>query len=79
MRWSVHGECRGKKRAGQSGEKRKCVRGKREGAWPLRRTRVLPFCQGLPYARQQKVPGRGGHVAGGLEPGGLAALDGRRQ
>ena len=30
--------------AGQSGKKRKFIRGKREGDWLLRRTSILPFC-----------------------------------
>ena len=35
---------RKREQAGQSGKKRKFIRGKREGDWLLRRTSVLPFC-----------------------------------
>ena len=38
-----------KKRARWSGKKRKFIRGKWEGDWPLRRTSILPFWWGLSY------------------------------
>ena len=39
---------------GQSGKKRKFIRGKREGDCPLRRTSILPFCQSLSYTSPMK-------------------------
>ena len=42
--WSVRRVQRKEgEQAGQSGKKRKFIRGKREGDWPLSRTTVLPF------------------------------------
>ena len=38
----------------QSDKKWKCIRGKREGDWPLRRTSILFFCQGLSYTPPMK-------------------------
>ena len=39
----VWGECREKEQARQSGKKRKFIRGKERGDWPLRRASVLSF------------------------------------
>ena len=40
---------RKRKRAGQSGKKRKFIRGKREGDWLLRKISILPFWWSLSY------------------------------
>ena len=42
--------------AGQSGKKRKFIRGKREGDWLLRRTSVLPFWWSPSYTPPMKNP-----------------------
>ena len=45
---------RKREQARQSGKKRKCIRGQREGDWLLRRTSVLPFGQSPPYTPPMK-------------------------
>ena len=65
---------RKKERAGQSGKKRKFIREKREGDWLLRRTSVLPYDRVILIPHQWKILCRDGHVARGLESGGLAGL-----
>lgn len=64
---------RKRRRAGQSGKKRKYIRGNREDDWLLRRSRVLPFWRS-PYTPPRKVLWRDGHEFDSLESGGLAAL-----
>ena len=44
----------GQSKPGSQARKGKFIRGKWEGNWPLRRTRVLPFSQGLSYAPPMK-------------------------
>ena len=46
---SVRQVQRKREQAGQSGKKRKCIKGKREGDWLLRRTSALPFWRSPSY------------------------------
>ena len=59
---------------GQSGKKRKFIRGKRAGDWLLRRTSILHFWQSPSYTPSMKILWRNGHIAGDLESGAVEAL-----
>ena len=59
---------------GQSGKKRKFIRGKRAGDWLLRRTSILHFWQSPSYTPPMKILWRNGHIAGDLESGAVEAL-----
>ena len=56
---SVRRVQRKREQAGQSGKKRKFIRGKREDDWFLRRTSILPFWQSPSYTPPMKISLKG--------------------